>query len=66
MNPDGMIALLNYREDGITRQYHRLLHNRNLFDLGSIQLISLSGKMASRKSNSESFFICICSLWFPC
>lgn len=21
MNPEGMIALLNYREDGITRQY---------------------------------------------
>jgi hypothetical protein len=20
-NPDGMVALLNYREDGITRQY---------------------------------------------
>ena len=36
MNPEGMIALLNYREDGITRQYHRLLHDRNLIDLGSI------------------------------
>lgn len=36
MNADGMIALLNYRDDGVTRQYHRLLYNWNLTDLASI------------------------------
>lgn len=25
MNPEGMVALLNYREDGVTRAYHYIL-----------------------------------------
>ena len=54
MNPDAMVILVNYREDGITRESSkganaRELKNSLLFLPAQPSL--LSGKMASRRSS---------------
>lgn len=53
MNPEGMVALLNYREDGVTRTSRRKLLSL-LIELTVLhQLSSPSGSTASRPSSSR-------------
>jgi hypothetical protein len=55
MNPDGMVALLNYREDGTTRKY-RLVGR--WISLISAQHTLFSGRMVSRRSSCKLVDIC--------
>ena len=51
MNPDGMIALLNYREDGTTRASPSISSDVRV--LNPLQPTLYSGRTASRRSSSK-------------
>ena len=54
MNVEGMVLLLNYREDGITRACSIISYDSNL-KLDFVQHISQSGRMVWRKLSCSSF-----------
>ena len=53
MNPEGMVALLNYREDGITRMYTCIYPSSISLIVIQFQPISPSGSTASSRPSSK-------------